>query len=136
MPRSPYTFPYRFIDDTKFPRPYIPVTLRNQTRVMQPMLALVDSGADFCLFDGELSYLLDLDLTKLEKINLSGVAGTATGYLAHIEIGVNTTFIPVPAVFSFDFSPKGFGGIIGQVGFFLEPQSLYEPLLKRLLGVN
>jgi hypothetical protein len=85
---------------------------------MQPMLALVDSGADFCLFDGELSYLLDLDLTKLEKINLSGVAGMATGHIAHIEIGINDTFIPVPAVFSFDFSPKGFGGIIGQVGFF------------------
>ena len=118
MVRSRHTLPYRFIDDTKFLRPYIPVTLRNQTLVMQPMLALVDSGADFCLFDGELSYLLDLDLTKLEKINLSGVAGMATGYLAHIEIGVNNTFIPVPAVFSFDFSPKGFGGIIGQVGFF------------------
>ncbi len=116
--RSKHTLPYRFIDDTKFLRPYIPVTLRHQTRVMQPMLALVDSGADFCLFDGELSYLLDLDLTKLEKINLSGVAGMATGHIAHIEIGINDTFIPVPAVFSFDFSPKGFGGIIGQVGFF------------------
>ena len=85
---------------------------------MEPLLALVDSGADFCLFDGELSYLLDIDLTKLEQINLSGVAGTAIGYVAHIEIGMNNTFFPVPAVFSFDFSPKGFGGIIGQVGFF------------------
>lgn len=85
---------------------------------MQPMLALVDSGADFSVFDGELSYLLDLDLTKLEQINLNGVAGSAVGYLAHIEIGMNDTFFPVPAIFSFDFSPKGFGGIIGQIGFF------------------
>jgi hypothetical protein len=113
-----HKFPYRFIDDRKFPRPYIPVTLRSKQRCMQPLLALVDSGADFCMFDGELSYVLDIDLTKLEKINLSGVAGMATGYIAHIEIGVNTTFISVPAVFSFDFSPKGFGGIIGQLGFF------------------
>src|SRR6266480_6629741 len=112
MSHTTQTFPYRFIDESKFPRPYIPVTLRSQKRMMQPLLALVDSGADFCLFDGELSYLLDLDLTRLEKINLSGVAGMATGYLAHIEIGINNTFIPVPAVFSFDFSPKGFGGII------------------------
>ncbi|HYT36094.1 MAG TPA: hypothetical protein VEL49_02865 [Ktedonobacteraceae bacterium] len=86
--------------------------------MMQPLLALVDSGADFCLFDGELSYLLDIDLTKLEKISLSGVAGAAEGYIAHIEIGIKETFFPVPVVFSFDFSPKGFGGIIGQVGFF------------------
>ena len=118
MAHPPQTFPYRLIDDSKFVRPYIPVTLRNQQRVMEPLLALVDSGADFCLFDGELSYLLDLDLTRLEQINLSGVAGKATGYLAHIEIGVNNLFIPVPAVFSFDFSPKGFGGVIGQIGFF------------------
>lgn len=118
MASSLYRFPYQFVDSTKFPRPYIPITLRNQQNVMQPMLALVDSGADFCVFDGELSYLLDLDLTKLEQINLSGVAGSAKGYLAHIEIGVNDIFCPVPAIFSFDFSPKGFGGIIGQVGFF------------------
>ena len=113
-----YSFPYRFIDDTKFPRPYIPVTLRSQKRAMQPMLTLGDSGADFCMFDGELSYLLDLGLTKLEQINLSGVAGSAVEYVTHIEIGINDTFFPVPAVFSFDFSPKGFGGIVGQVGFF------------------
>ena len=118
MAHSTQTFPYRFIDTTRFARPYIPVTLRSQKRVMEPLLALVDSGADFCLFDGELSYLLDLDLAKLEQIKLSGVAGKAIGYVAHIEIGVNTTFFPVPAVFSFDFSPDEFGGLAGQVGFF------------------
>ena len=112
------TFPYRFVDESTFPRPSIPVTLRSQKRMMQPLLALVDSGADFCLFDGELSYLLDIDLTKLEKMHLSGVAGAAEGYVAHIEIGVEEIFFPVPVVFSFDFSPKGFGGVIGQIGFF------------------
>ena len=118
MLHTTQTFPYRFVDESKFPRPYLPVTLRSQKRIMQPLLALVDSGADFCLFDGELSYLLDIDLTKLEKMSLSGVAGAAEGYIAHIEIGVKETFFSVPVVFSFDFSPKGFGGIIGQVGFF------------------
>ena len=118
MAHSKHIFPYRFIDDSKFPRPYIPVTLRSRERSMQPLLALVDSGADFCVFDGELSYLLDLDLTSLEQIKLNGVAGMATGYVAHIEIGINESFFAVPAVFSFDFSPKGVGGIIGQVGFF------------------
>ena len=118
MSHTTQTFPYRFVDESKFPRPYIPVTLRSQKRMMQPLLALVDSGADFCLFDGELSYLLDIDLTKLEKMSLSGVAGAAEGYIAHIEIGIKETFFPVPVVFSFDFSPKGFGGVIGQIGFF------------------
>jgi hypothetical protein len=118
MTHASHRFPYRFVDDTKFPRPYLPVTLRSQHREMQPLLVLLDSGADFSIFDGELSYLLDLDLTKLEQVTLNGVAGSATGYVAHIEIGIDDRFFPLPAVFSFDFSPKGFGGIIGQLGFF------------------
>ena len=120
MTRSTYTFPYRFIDTTKFPRPYIPVTLRSKQREMQPMLALVDSGADFCMFDGALLELLapDLNLNTLEQISLGGVAGVATGYVLHLEMGVEGHFFPTPAVFSFDFSPDEFGGLAGQLGFF------------------
>jgi len=70
------------------------------------------------MFDGELLYLLDIDALKLEKINVNGVAGAATGYVAHIEIGVEDQFFPTPAVFSFDFSPNEFGGLAGQLGFF------------------
>jgi len=72
------------------------------------------------MFDGELLHLLDpdLELNTLEKIRLGGVAGTTTGYVVHIEIGVNGTFFPIPAIFSFDFSPDEFGGLAGQLGFF------------------
>ena len=62
--------------------------------------------------------ILNVDLSVLQQIRLSGINGSAKGYVAHLEIGVNDQFIPVPVVFSFDFSPVGFGGIIGQVGFF------------------
>ncbi len=100
--------------------------------MMQPLLALVDSGADFCLFDGELSYLLDIDLTKLEKMSLSGVAGAAEGYIAHIEIGVEDTFFPVPVVFWFDFSPKGLVALLVRSAFLIPSlSSLIEPV-KRL----
>jgi hypothetical protein len=99
------TFKYQTIGSSRLPRPFIPLTLRYKEKAIK-IKALVDSGADFCMFDGELLNLLDadLDLNTLEKINLDGVAGTATGYVVHIEIGVNNTFFPVPAVFSFDFS--------------------------------
>jgi hypothetical protein len=114
-----HTFKYQTIGNSKLPRPLIPLTLRyNDTAVK--IKALVDSGADFCMFDGELLNLLapNIDLNTLEKISLGGVAGTATGYVVHIEVGVNTTFFPVPAVFSFEFSPDEFGGLAGQLGFF------------------
>ncbi len=70
------------------------------------------------MFDGELLSLLAIDVPKLEKITINGVAGMATGYVTHIEIGVAGNFFPTPAVFSFDFSPDEFGELAGQLGFF------------------
>ena len=118
MSPSKHTFSYRFIDDTKFIRPYIPVSLRSKNGSVPSLLALVDSGADFCMFDGDLTQLLHVDMSSLQQMRLSGINGSAVGYVAHLEIGVNNHFIPAPVVFSFDFSPVGFGGIIGQIGFF------------------
>jgi hypothetical protein len=118
MSPSKHTFSYRFIDDTKFIRPYTPVSLRSNNGYVPSILALVDSGADFCMFDCDLSQVLNVDVSSLQQIRLSGINGSAVGYIAHLEIGVNNHFIPAPVVFSFDFSPVGFGGIIGQVGFF------------------
>jgi hypothetical protein len=114
-----HTFKYQSIGKSPLPRPFIPLTLRYHNRSIK-IKALVDSGADFCMFDGALLHLLDpdIDLNTLEHINLSGVGGTATGYVAHIQIGIEDRFFPVPAVFSFEFSPDEFGGLAGQVGFF------------------
>src|SRR4051794_24975921 len=105
-----HTFKYQTIGSSKLPRPFIRLTLRYKDRTVK-IKALVDSGADFCMFDGEFLYMLDIDVMKLEKITLNGVAGAAKGYVAHIEIGVDGTFSPTPAVFSFDFSPDEFGGL-------------------------
>jgi hypothetical protein len=112
-----HKFKYQTILSSRLPRPFIPLSLRYKDRTVK-IKALVDSGADFCMFDGELLYILDIDLTKLERITINGVAGAAKGYVAHIEIGVDGQFFPTPAVFSFDFSPDEFGGLAGQLGFF------------------
>lgn len=76
-------------------------------------------GADFCMFDGELLSLLDPDITPntLEKISLEGIAGSAIGYIVHIETGVNDGFFPVSAIFSSEVSPNEFGGLAGRLGF-------------------
>src|SRR5438477_8659123 len=114
-----HTFKYQTIGSSTLPRPFIPITLRFHNRSLK-IKALVDSGADFCMFDGQLLQLLapNLDLNTLEKITLGGIGGSARGYVAHIEIGVDETFFSTPAVFSFDFSPDEFGGLAGQLGFF------------------
>ncbi len=114
-----HTFKYQTIGKSNLPRPFLPLTLRFQNRSLK-IKALVDSGADFCMFNGELLTILspDLDLNTLEKITLGGIGGTATGYVTHLEIGMDNAFISVPAVFSFEFSPDEFGGLAGQLGFF------------------
>ncbi len=114
-----HTFKYQTIGSSKLPRPFIPLTLRYHNQSLK-IKALVDSGADFCMFDGALLNLLapDINLNTLEEIKLGGVGGTARGYVTHIEIGVDNTFFSVPAVFSFEFSPDEFGGLAGQLGFF------------------
>lgn len=112
-----HTFSYRYVDSSKLSRPIIPVSLKSDIRHLE-VYSLIDSGADFCMFDGELSYILDIDLAKLEKITLTGINGIAEGYIAHLQVGVDHIYHPMPVIFSFDFSPRGFSGIVGQVGFF------------------
>lgn len=54
-----HTFKYQTIGSSRLPRPFIPLTLRYKDRVIK-IKALVDSGADFCMFDGELLLVLIL----------------------------------------------------------------------------
>src|SRR6266704_1992044 len=97
-----HTFKYQTIGSSRLSRPLIPLTLRYKDHTVK-IKALVDSGADFCMFDSEFLYMLDIDVTKLEEITINGVAGAATGYVTHIEIGVEDQFFPTPAVFSLIF---------------------------------
>jgi len=66
MSPAKHTFSYRFIDDTKFIRPYITISLRSKHAGIPSIFALVDSGADFCMFDGALAEALAVDLSSLQ----------------------------------------------------------------------
>src|SRR5260370_18392671 len=99
-----HTFKYQTIGSSRLPRPFIPLTLRHKDRTVK-VKALVDSGADFCMFDGKLTSLLIIDLSKLVKISLSGLAGAAILYGAYIDIVAEGHLFPTPAFFSFSLSP-------------------------------
>lgn len=98
-------------------RPYVPFTLRGPRGSVQ-LVGLVDSGADICLFDGEIAAAIGLKLEDGIRISSRGVEG---GRLPtwlhpvrilvdgdHSEIACTVGFIP------------GFTGtpILGQEGFF------------------
>jgi hypothetical protein len=73
-------------------RPIIPIVIRNPaTGPSVRHLALVDSGADRCIFAGEIGELIGLAVTAGARQSVSGVvAGQMRPYYLHdveIEVG-------------------------------------------------
>jgi hypothetical protein len=81
--------------------------------------ALIDSGADFCIFDASIAEALKLDVKSGKKISFSGVqdAGGAEAYLHDVTILIGGTKHKIPIGFSYDIAKDGYG-ILGQRGFF------------------
>ena len=80
--------------------------------------ALIDSGADFCIFHAELGRLLRLDVEKGERKLFGGVTGQAgTAFVHTVTIDFEGFEFETNCGFSDDISPDGYG-ILGQDGFF------------------
>lgn len=100
-------------------RPVIPIKVKFGSAEIGYHV-LVDSGADLCLFDGEIGEALGIKITKGEAREIFGVGGKISFYYLHkvkIEIGRWTHEIQV------GFMPSVGGrhipyGIVGQRGFF------------------
>jgi hypothetical protein len=101
-------------------RPIIPIAVRNPvTGQAVRYLALVDSGADQCIFAGEIGELIGLDVTGGTEHAVSGVvSGQTRPYFVHdVEIEVGGWRRPAPVGFMPDLAPNGHG-LLGQSGFF------------------
>ena len=100
-------------------RPVISVTLRCN-KIEFKYLALLDSGADFNIFHGDIAKILKIDLSKLKNpMKFGGIKEGAhgLGYFTAIDVGIENEFKNTPVVFSNDISQNGYG-ILGQQGFF------------------
>ena len=107
-------FPFSYNTD----RPTIPLTLGYATNQVQ-CNGLVDTGASYNLFHGDIAVILGIDLTSAQTLIFSGiVAGaTITGYQATVQLGLLGAFYETVMYFSFDLSPAS-PGLLGKVGFF------------------
>lgn len=107
-------FSYSYITD----RPTIPLTLRH-AHTQIGCFGLVDSGASYNLFHGDLAVVLGIDLTTVPTMNFSGIVpgATVTGYMATVQLGILGAFYETIMYFSFDLSPAS-PGLLGRVGFF------------------
>jgi len=112
-------------------RPIIPIGLRYQNRTFPGLYsALLDSGADNCIFHAEVGEELGIDVRSGEGKVFSGMGfGKTTGYSHLVDISVGGLWVPRCLVsFSYGLSrdsvtypgqKEGFHyGILGQEGFF------------------
>jgi len=103
----------------KTKRPVIPIKLRNKSEELNYEV-LVDSGADFCIFEEEVGDVLGINVRKGKKQEVFGVGGKASIYFLHpIKIEVGGWEYEIEAGFMPAVSGRvGNYGVVGQSGFF------------------
>ena len=77
--------------------------------------ALIDSGADFSIFDAEIGEYLRLDVKNGTRIEFGGIQekGGAEAFLHQVTLNVGGRNYKTMAGFSYDIARQGFG-ILGQ----------------------
>lgn len=99
-------------------KPIVPITVKLGDREIG-YAALIDSGADFCIFDGEVGEYLGLDVRSGKREMFGGVQerGGAEAFLHKIILNVGGWDHETVVGFSYDIAKHGYG-ILGQKGFF------------------
>ena len=96
-------------------RPVIPVRLRS-AKLSLRCQGLIDSGADECIFPGEIATALGFPLLEGKPRAFSGIGGSVTGYLHWTVLEVGTNHFRCPVYYSDAWNHLRFG-LLGQVGF-------------------
>ena len=113
-------FPYKkfkLADGTELLKPIIPIGLLFNGKFVK-YEALIDSGADFNIFNAEIGELLGIDTRSGKKVKFSGIAGEPFEVFLHnLTLEIGGWQYKIVAGFSYEISPYGFG-ILGQRGFF------------------
>lgn len=124
--RSELHFPYREFETTPFPnskrtiviyRPVIPVTLMYKKRLVY-YAALLDSGADFNIFHGDIAAYLGINLTKGSRRNIWGLGGgPLKGYGHTLTMRIRQLTYKTQVTFS-NKLPDNTLAVLGNKGFF------------------
>lgn len=88
-------------------------------------LALVDSGADYCMFNVSFVDIIGIDLNSCERGRTIGVEGGSKEiYITELEIEVeHLKKIKIPVNF---IDSSSVGGLLGQIGFFDKNRIKFE----------
>lgn len=103
---------------TSILKPIIPIEL-SVADIAIRYAALIDSGADFCIFDAEIGENLGLDVRSGIQIDFGGIQekGGAKAYLHEVKLILGGYAFEIMAGFSYDVAKHGYG-ILDQKGSF------------------
>ncbi|MFH0803521.1 MAG: hypothetical protein V1877_00145 [Candidatus Tagabacteria bacterium] len=99
-------------------KPIIPVKITIGKKELN-YTALIDSGADFCIFDAEIGEYLGIDIRSGRSEEFGGIQerGGAKAFLHNVVLNIGGWEYKTIVGFSYDIARHGFG-ILGQKGFF------------------
>lgn len=99
-------------------KPIIPIKIIKGNYSLR-YAALIDSGADFCIFDAEIGEYLGIDIKSGKKEIFGGIQekGGAKAFLHEVILDIGGWNYKTIVGFSYDIAMHGFG-ILGQKGFF------------------
>lgn len=107
--------PAPFSQKSNLFRPIIPLSIGSAKQTLR-FEALIDSGADFCIFPTGLAKELNVNLTQAKSIYFSSATGNMViGNIAHIYLDIGEGRFKAKVVFA---DLPGNIGILGQYGFF------------------
>jgi hypothetical protein len=125
MSRSSNIYKYKKLGS--YWRPLLPIGIKHGNEELYE-LALVDSGADNCVFHKDIADALGIDLSSAEEVELGGINSDEPiiGFIAEVSLGVqpyqgaSSCYYygdNIPVIFSDQVSDNGFA-VLGQIGFF------------------
>ena len=108
-----------YTDKKNIKRPVIPIEVKYDKNVVK-YLALINSGADFCIFHAEIGEAIGIDIKKGKLLEFYGVIGEKKEAFFHnISIVIGGWEKECYCGFSYEFDKTKMPyGILGQKGFF------------------
>jgi len=102
---------------TSVVRPVVPIALINGSNRVR-VFALIDSGADYCIFHAEIGEQIGLEIESGKSLAFSGISGAGqTAYFHNIKLELGGHQFDCYAGFSRDIDNLPYG-ILRQAGFF------------------
>lgn len=97
-------------------RPIIPIILI-YGKIIVGYEALIDSGADYNIFDAEIADVLGIKLTAGNRRQVVGLGGRIKGYEHGVNLRIGEYQYKTNVIFSKEIPPNSFG-VLGNQGFF------------------